>query len=185
MREQKIYGLLFLTFLKIGAFTFGGGYAMIPLIEEETVKRRKWIADEDILDIVAVAESTPGPIAINAATFVGYKVARCQWAHCLPPVAWCCRRFLYTGGLCGITEVCGFPGCAACVCGGRAGVLALIIKAMITMYQQCPKQVFSYVIGIAAFLSVAFMGVNVLTVIILAALLGVAYTIMLARRAKT
>ena len=66
---------LFRTFLKIGAFTFGGGYAMIPLIQKETVEIHGWITDEDILNIIAVAEATPGPIAINSATFVGYKVA--------------------------------------------------------------------------------------------------------------
>ena len=63
--------LLFATFFKIGAFTFGGGYAMIPLIQREVSEKRKWITDEEILEIVAIAESTPGPIAINSATFVG------------------------------------------------------------------------------------------------------------------
>ena len=66
---------LFITFFKIGFFTFGGGYAMIPLIERETAEKKKWVTDNDILDIIAVAESTPGPIAINSATFVGYKTA--------------------------------------------------------------------------------------------------------------
>ena len=66
---------IFLTFMKIGAFTFGGGYAMIPLIQKEAVENHKWVTDEDILNVVAIAESTPGPIAINAATFVGYQVA--------------------------------------------------------------------------------------------------------------
>ena len=65
---------VFLTFFKIGAFTFGGGYAMIPLIEKETVEKKKWITDDDVLEIITIAESTPGPIAINAATFVGYRV---------------------------------------------------------------------------------------------------------------
>ena len=65
---------LFTTFFKIGAFTFGGGYAMIPLIQHEVVDKNEWITDEDILEIVAIAESTPGPIAINSATFVGYRV---------------------------------------------------------------------------------------------------------------
>ena len=64
-----------LTFMKIGLFTFGGGYAMIPLIHRETVDNKKWISDEDILEIIAIAESTPGPIAINAATFIGYRVS--------------------------------------------------------------------------------------------------------------
>ena len=62
---------LFLTFLKIGAFTFGGGYAMLPLIQREIVEKRKWITNDDILEVVAIAESTPGPIAVNSATFVG------------------------------------------------------------------------------------------------------------------
>ena len=57
---------LFLTFIKIGAFTFGGGYAMLPLIQKEIVEKKHWITDNDILEIVAISESTPGPIAINA-----------------------------------------------------------------------------------------------------------------------
>ena len=64
---------LFLTFIKIGAFTFGGGYAMLPLIQKEIVEKKHWITDNDILEIVAISESTPGPIAINIATFIGYK----------------------------------------------------------------------------------------------------------------
>jgi chromate transporter len=66
---------LFAAFFKIGAFTFGGGYAMIPLIQREAAEERGWITDDDILEILAIAESTPGPIAINSATFVGYRVA--------------------------------------------------------------------------------------------------------------
>ena len=59
---------LFFTFLKIGAFTFGGGYAMIALLENEFVERKKWIKKDDFLNMVAIAESTPGPVAINSAT---------------------------------------------------------------------------------------------------------------------
>ena len=65
---------LFLTFLKVGALTFGGGYAMIPIIEEEVTKKRKWISEMEVLDILAISETTPGPIAVNTATYVGYKV---------------------------------------------------------------------------------------------------------------
>lgn len=66
---------LFIAFLKIGAFTFGGGYAMIPLIRAEVVDKRNWIDDKEMLDMIAIAESTPGPIAVNMATFVGNKVS--------------------------------------------------------------------------------------------------------------
>ena len=65
---------LFLVYMKIGLFTFGGGYAMIALIEDEIVSRRGWITKEELTDIVTIAESTPGPIAINCSTYVGYKI---------------------------------------------------------------------------------------------------------------
>lgn len=65
---------LFLVYMKIGLFTFGGGYAMIALIEDEIVTRRGWITKEELADIVVIAESTPGPIAINCSTYVGYKI---------------------------------------------------------------------------------------------------------------
>lgn len=64
---------LFLTFAKIGLFTFGGGYAMIAQIKEVVVEQKKWLDDEELMQIITVAESTPGPIAINMATYVGYK----------------------------------------------------------------------------------------------------------------
>ena len=65
---------LFLTMLKIGAFTFGGGYSMIALLESEFVDSKKWIEKDDFLNMIAIAESTPGPIAINSATYIGYKM---------------------------------------------------------------------------------------------------------------
>lgn len=71
----KTYWELFKVFFKIGAFTFGGGYAMIPLIEEEIVVHKKWVKKEDIFDLFAVSQSIPGAIAINTSTLVGYKIA--------------------------------------------------------------------------------------------------------------
>ena len=66
---------LFTTFFKIGLFTFGGGYAMIPLIEREVIEKKRWIEKRDFLDMLVLAQSTPGPIAVNTSVFVGYKVA--------------------------------------------------------------------------------------------------------------
>ena len=74
VRKVKGYLSLFLTMLKIGLFTFGGGYAMIALLENEFVSKKNWIEKDEFLDMVAIAESTPGPIAINAATYIGYKM---------------------------------------------------------------------------------------------------------------
>ena len=66
---------LFTTFFKIGLFTFGGGYAMIPLIEREVIEKKRWVEKRDFLDMLVLAQSTPGPIAVNTSVFVGYKVA--------------------------------------------------------------------------------------------------------------
>jgi chromate transporter len=71
----KKYFEMFYSFFKIGAFTIGGGYAMIPLIEKEVVDKKQWIDRDDFLDMLALAQSAPGPIAINTAVFVGYKMA--------------------------------------------------------------------------------------------------------------
>ena len=75
MQKFKTCLKLFLVMFKIGLFTFGGGYAMISLLESELVAKRKWLESDEFLNVVAIAESTPGPVAINAATYVGYKLA--------------------------------------------------------------------------------------------------------------
>ena len=86
MNKLKSLGLLFLSMLKIGLFTFGGGYAMISLLDNEFVNKKKWIETDEFFDLVAVAESTPGPIAINCVTYIGYKTEKCS-AHYLQPLA--------------------------------------------------------------------------------------------------
>ena len=75
-KENKFTTILqlFITFFKVGILTFGGGYAMIPIIQKEVVEKKKWLPESDILDILAISESTPGPIAVNTATYVGFKV---------------------------------------------------------------------------------------------------------------
>ena len=84
---------LFLTFLKIGAFTFGGGYAMIALLEHELIEKKGWIGHDEFLDMAAIAESTPGPVAVNAATYVGFHVAGVSGAA-LATLAVCLPSFL-------------------------------------------------------------------------------------------
>ena len=185
-KQGKLYKiwLLFLTFFKIGAFTFGGGYAMIPLIQREVADKRKWITEDDILDIIAIAESTPGPIAVNSATFVGFKTAGFFGAFAstlgvvLPSfviitvIAYLLRNFS------------DYKGVRYAFFGVRAGVLALIIKGLVSMYKQVNKNLVSYVIMGAAFVLVAFFNVNVLLVIIGCAVFGLITSIVISRRAK-
>lgn len=92
-QEAKSLGTLFFTFFKIGLFTFGGGYAMIALLEEEFIQRRKWLDKDEFLDMAAIAESTPGPVAINSATYLGYKLAKVPGAA-TATVAVCLPSFL-------------------------------------------------------------------------------------------
>lgn len=92
-QEVKSLGTLFFTFFKIGLFTFGGGYAMIALLEEEFIQRRKWLDKDESLDMTAIAESTPGPVAINSATYLGYKLAKVPGAA-TATVAVCLPSFL-------------------------------------------------------------------------------------------
>lgn len=66
---------LFLVFFRIGLFTFGGGYAMLPLIQKETIEKKHWISEVELMDILVIAESTPGPVSVNTATYVGYHIA--------------------------------------------------------------------------------------------------------------
>ncbi len=182
-KKQRVL-LLLLTFLKIGAFTFGGGYAMIPLIQKEVVDKRKWISNEDILDIIAIAESTPGPIAINSATFVGYKTAG-FWGSFCSTLGVVLPSFLIIIAISFIlTQFQDLKVVQYAFNGIRAGVLALIIKAWVSMYKQCPKNITSYVIAILSFVFAAILNVNVLIVIIFCALFGLISSTVASRRVK-
>lgn len=182
-KAKKIFQL-FLVFLKIGAFTFGGGYAMIPIIQKEIVENKKWITDDDILEIIAIAESTPGPIAINSATFVGYRVAGFFGAMfstlgvVLPSfviillISFVLREFQHIRAV------------QYAFNGIRAGVLALLIKALVSMYKKAPKGLISYIVMGASFIITAFFDINVLFVIIGCAVFGLVTSLIVERRSK-
>lgn len=175
---------LFLVFLKIGAFTFGGGYAMIPLIQREVAEKKKWISDGDIFEIIAIAESTPGPIAINAATFVGYRAAG-FWGAFLATLGVVLPSFLIILGISFVLrQFRELEAVQYAFQGIRAGVLALIARALFSMYRQCPKSAVSCVIMGLAFVCVAFLKVNVLWVIIGCACIGLAASRLAERRGR-
>ena len=181
--KGKKIGQLFLTFLKIGAFTFGGGYAMIPLIQKETVETRKWITDDDILEIVAIAESTPGPIAVNSATFVGYRVAGFFGA-----LAATCGVVLPSFIVISLislvlSEFEHLKPVRYAFFGIRAGVLALLVKALVTMIRKSEKKPVALIISLGAFIFAGILGANVILVLACAATLGLASSLYEARRA--
>ncbi|MBQ8683683.1 MAG: chromate transporter [Clostridia bacterium] len=173
---------LFAAFFRIGAFTFGGGYAMIPLIQREVVENKKWATDEEVLEIIAIAESTPGPIAINTATFIGTRTAGFLGAACatfgvvLPsfliilPISYVLAEFQNL-------QVVQYA-----FNGIRAGVLALLLKSLWTMYKKCPKGLVSYLLMAAAFLITAFIEIPVLVVLVGCALVGLLSSYLAKRR---
>ena len=183
---------LFLTFGKIGTFTFGGGYAMIPLIQKEVVETKQWITNDDVLEILAIAESTPGPIAINAATFVGYRVAGTFGAFCatmgvvLPSffIILGLSFFIILGLSYVIREFQELKPVQYAFMGIRAAVLALVIKALWSMYKQCPKGLVSYVIMTIAFIAVAVFDLSIFPVIIGCSMIGLLSSTLQARRDK-
>ena len=184
MKKIKLLLEVFWVFFKIGAFTFGGGYAMIPLISRETVENKKWISDQDILDIVAIAESTPGPIAINSATFVGYKVAGVLGSvfATLGTVIPSFVIILLISFV--IEEFENLKVVKYAFEGIRAGVLALVVKALYTMYKKCPKNAISYVLMALSFILAAIVKLNVLYCIIACGLIGLISSIIANRRMK-
>lgn len=175
---------IFLSFFKIGAFTFGGGYAMIPLIQREAVDAHHWVTEEDILDIVAIAESTPGPIAINAATFVGYRAAG-FWGSFCATLGVVLPSFIIISIVSFILDQ--FQSLRVihyAFMGIRAGVLALILKALWGMFKKAKKGVLNYCIMAAAFALVVLLKANVLLVIVLSALVGLVSSIAAERRER-
>lgn len=183
MDFKKLWAL-FCTFFKIGGFTFGGGYAMIPLIQKETVENKKWITDDDILEIIAIAESTPGPIAINSATFVGYRTCGVLGAACAT-LGVVLPSFVIILIISFVLEQ--FQELKAvqyAFNGIRAGVLALLFKALWGMYKKSPKGWAAYVVMAAAFVLTAFVKINVLFVIIFCAVFGLVTATMAERRVR-
>ena len=175
---------LFAVFFRIGAFTFGGGYAMIPLIQRETVENKKWISDDDIHDIIAIAESTPGPIAINSATFVGYRVAGVLGSACATLGVVLPSFLIITAIAYLLREFYDIKAVRYAFYGIRAGVLALIFKALYMMFKKTPKQWASHLIMTFAFLISLFIDINLIFVIISCAVFGLVYSLIIERRSK-
>lgn len=173
---------LFTVFFKIGAFTFGGGYAMIPLIQKETVENKKWITDDDILEIMAIAESTPGPIAVNSATFVGYRVCG-VFGALMSTIGVVLPSFIIISLISLIlNQFQELRVVKYAFFGIRAGVLALLVKALWTMFKKCPKGIVPYTIAVAAFIISGILGVNVLIVIVGCAAAGLVASLINAKK---
>lgn len=178
-QEVKSLETLFFTFFKIGLFTFGGGYAMIALLEEEFIQRRKWLDKDEFLDMTAIAESTPGPVALNSATYLGYKLAKVPGAAtatvavCLPSFLIIYAISLFFEQFTQLTVIANaFKGIQVCV-------IYLIFSAGVRMLKALDKSpfatgVFAAVMLVMVGLSLADVSVSSILLILLSGAAGVA-----------
>lgn len=134
---------LFFIFFKIGLFTFGGGYAMMAMMQQEFVEKRKWISAEDMLDIVAISESTPGPVAVNSATSLGYQMHG-FWGAVVATVSEILPAFsiMYVLSLF-LNEVMDVPIIKAAFNGIQCAVAVLILRAGFSLWKSIKKDVSS------------------------------------------
>lgn len=172
---MNIYWTSFRTFFKIGAFTLGGGYAMIPIIEAEIVDKYKWISKEEFIDLIAVAQSCPGVFAANISIFIGYKLRKTRGALCtclgavLPSfliillIAMFFHRFMDV------------PWVAAMFRGIRPAVVALIAAPTFKLAKSAKVGWTNFWIPVVAALLIWLMGVNPVYIIIVAGLGGYLY----------
>ncbi|WP_294126385.1 chromate transporter [uncultured Clostridium sp.] len=163
---------LFWTFCKIGALTFGGGYAMLPLIQREIVENKKWSTEKEILDYYAVGQCTPGVIAVNTATFIGYKlrgiiggiVATLGVIFPSIVIILIIAAFLQNFADLAIVQ--------SAFAGIRVAVVALIITTVVKLIKSSIKDYLGVIIAIIAFVISAFIGLSPVYVVIAAALTG-------------
>ena len=163
---------LFWTFCKIGALTFGGGYAMLPLFQREIVENKKWSTEKEILDYYAVGQCTPGVIAVNTATFIGYKlrgiiggiVATLGVIFPSIVIILIIATFLQNFADLAIVQ--------SAFAGIRVAVVALIITTVVKLIKSSIKDYLGVIIAIIAFVISAFIGLSPVYVVIAAALTG-------------
>src|SRR5574344_2946232 len=172
---SNFYKDSFKTFFKIGAFTLGGGYAMIPLIEAEVVDKKKWVSKDEFVDMIAIAQSCPGVFAINISVFIGYKLKNIKGAICTA-VGTALPSFLI------ILLIAMFfrqfednPVVAAMFRGIRPAVVALIAVPTLTMSKTATVTWSNCWIPIASALAIWALGVSPIIIIILAGAIGYAW----------
>ena len=170
-----MYKSLFTTFFKIGIFTLGGGYAMIPLIEEEVVNKKQWVSKDEMLDLIAIAQSCPGVFAINIATFIGYKLRKTRGAVATT-VGTALPSFLI------ILAIAIFFSqfkenrvVAAIFRGIRPAVVALIAVPTFRLGQRATLNAFTIWIPLACALAIWALGVSPIYIILIAGVAGYLY----------
>lgn len=166
---------LFTTFFKIGAFTLGGGYAMIPIIQNEVVEKNKWIQKEEFLDLIAVAQSCPGVFAVNISTFIGYKLSKTSGALTATLGAVLPSFLIILAIAAFFQQFQDIPWVKACFNGIRPAVVALIAAPTFSLAKAAKINFANCWIPILSALLIWLLGVNPILIILVAGLGGYVY----------
>lgn len=184
MKEKKPYLQLFFTMLSLSAFTFGGGYVIVPLMKKRVVEKHGWISEDEMLELVAIGQSSPGAIAINSATLVGYRTAGFPGALCclfgtiIPPLVILSIVSVFYGFIRDNRYV------SAAMKGMQAGIAAVIADVVFGMARPFfeKNRLPSLAVAAGAFAAAWFFNVNVAIIIVVCGTLGAALTIISSRR---
>jgi len=166
---------LFKTFFKIGAFTFGGGYAMLPIIQRELVERKKMISDMEFMNAIALAQASPGPVAVNTSIYVGYRICglkgalSCLIGAILPSFLIILFIAMY------FFQFRSNPIVEKIFMGIRPAVVALILSAVYTMWKKSRKTYIKLFASIVTMLMIVFLNVSPVIIVIAGALISVIY----------
>lgn len=173
---------LFFVFLRIGAFTFGGGLAMIPFIKREIVDNNHWIEEEEIVDIFAMVQSVPGVIAVNSAIFVGYRIAGI-WGAAASAIGVVLPSFIIISIIAlFFSSFKSIPIVANAFEGVSAGVVALIITALVHLAKPSIKDNYGWTIAAIVFAIMTLTDISAIYVLLASAIVGVAISCIKRRR---
>lgn len=174
---------LFLTFARIGVCTFGGGYAMLPILQREIVDKRGWATDTELMDYYAIGQCTPGVIAVNTATFIGCKTHGVRGAVCATAGMIFPSLVIITVIAAGIQQFAHMAVVQHAFSGIRIAVCALVLQSVWKMAKNGVVDVLTAAILLVTFVLVAFLGLSPVAAVLLAAAAGIAAGLVRRRKA--
>jgi len=170
---MKKYVELFLSFFRIGLFTFGGGYAMLPMLQKEVVEKHGWVTEDDILDYYAIGQCTPGVIAVNTATFVGEHIAGVL-GSAVATIAVVFPSLIIITLISSILQtVSQYTVVQNALAGIRVGVAALIVVSVAKLFKKGVKDLLGYIVFAVSLLAIVIFDVSPIWLVLAAVLIGV------------
>lgn len=170
---MNIFLNLFLTFAKVGVMTFGGGYAMLPILQREVVDKKEWVTESEIMDYYAIGQCTPGVIAVNTSTFIGYKIKGARGAICSTAGIIFPSVIIITSIAAFINNFADLPIVQNAFEGIRVAVCAIALHTIIKMAKKGVLDILTFVVLILSFLFIVLFDFSPVIVVVFAGVLGV------------